>query len=223
MTTAHSWALADYNGVIGLQPGDADWAELARISGWSPTDLTAFRNRFWQLRDPYDRGALDAEAFWTQMGCPAAHLDEAIGHDTRMWLRTDPEVLDHFAAARAAGTRLALLSNAPAPVARAIETSDWAEDFEILRFSCDLQANKPQPHAYEATLADMELGHLGRRAVLMIDDRAENIHAARALGLHGHHHTGPGPHLAAALHQHRDRTRHGSSPVDPARADKPSR
>jgi len=206
MTIAHHiWALADFNGVIGLQPDDSDWADLARIAGWDPHDLPAFRARFWQLRDHYDRGTLDAHVFWDRMGTPEARLDEAIGHDTNMWLRSDPEVLDHLAQAREAGTRLALLSNAPHPLARAIEQQPWAGEFELLSFSCDVKANKPSAHAYEATLAGMDLGRHGRRGVLMIDDRADNIDAAIDLGLQGHWHTPHGPRLDHVLRDHRNR------------------
>lgn len=203
MTTAPTWALADYNGVIGRQPRPRDWTRLARIAGWHPEALSPFQDLFWEQRPDYDRGAITGEEFWARMGCPAADRAAALHADTAMWLRTDRQVLDLLRGARHRGIRLALLSNAPDGVARAIEQAPWATEFDILRFSCDLQANKPDAEAYEQTLDDMGVSLAGRAAVVFVDDRIDNTEAARALGLAGHHFTGDPRALAAELDDHR--------------------
>jgi len=201
MTTA-LWALADYNGVIGRQPLPSDWAHLAHIAGWHQKSLPAFQERFWDQRPDFDRGEITGEDFWARMGCPTADRGQALRADTAMWLRTDRQILDLLRAARHRGVKLALLSNAPHEVARAIEQASWAAEFDILRFSCDLRANKPDPEAYESTLQDMGVIE-DRSQVLFIDDRLDNTTAATELGLSAHHFTGDSTALSHALSRHR--------------------
>ena len=78
------------------------------------------------------------------------------------------------------GARLALLSNAPEPLARAIDRHPWSRHFDHRYYSCRLGAAKPAPEAFQLVLGD-----LGARPdeVLFIDDRAENTRAARDLGM----------------------------------------
>ena len=79
------------------------------------------------------------------------------------------------------GAQLALLSNAPEPLARAIDRSRWSRHFDHRYYSCRLGAAKPDPRAFELVLSD-----LGAQPdeVLFIDDRAENTRAAGDLGMH---------------------------------------
>ncbi|MEY9961021.1 HAD family hydrolase [Streptacidiphilus sp. MAP5-52] len=205
MTTAPRWALADYNGVIGRQPKHSDWAHLAHVAGWHRDALAAFQQLFWNLRPDYDRGLITGEQFWARMGCPAADRAEAASTDTAMWMRIDQQVVDLLRAARHRGLRLALLSNAPAGVARSIEQAPWADEFDVLRFSCDLQANKPDASAYVATLAAMGVEPGEREHVLFIDDRLDNTQAARNLGMGAYHFTGDTRDLSRHLARH-DRT-----------------
>jgi len=76
--------------------------------------------------------------------------------------------------------RLALLSNAPEPLATAIDHSKWSSSFDRRFYSCRLGRAKPDPAVYQAVLDD-----LGATppSVLFIDDRTENALAATALGL----------------------------------------
>ncbi|MEY9848497.1 putative hydrolase of the HAD superfamily [Streptacidiphilus sp. BW17] len=202
MTTAPRWALADYNGVIGRQAGADDWARLARVAGWHRDSLAPFQQLFWSLRPDYDRGLITADRFWARMGCPADRREEASAADTGMWMRADQQVVDLLRAARHRGMRLALLSNAPDGVARAIEQTPWANEFDVLRFSCDLHENKPHPYAYEATLTAMGVEPGERQHVLFIDDRLDNTQAARQLGMAVYHFTGDTTDFVRHLTQH---------------------
>jgi putative hydrolase of the HAD superfamily len=88
----------------------------------------------------------------------------------------------------AAGLPLALLSNAPGELAEAISALPVAAYFGHLLFSCQLKLAKPDPECYNRALA-----RLGASAqdVIFIDDRAENVAAAAALGLRSVHFTSP--------------------------------
>jgi putative hydrolase of the HAD superfamily len=78
------------------------------------------------------------------------------------------------------GAQLALLSNAPEPLARAIDQHPWSRHFDHRYYSCRLGAAKPAPQAFQLVISD-----LGEQPdeMLFIDDRAENTRAARDLGM----------------------------------------
>ena len=195
-----TWALLDYNGVLGRQPLPADWRDLANAAQWTGT-LTDFQNAFWAAREDYDRGTITTAEFWTRMQAPAYALAACTALDTAMWLRIDAKVLGMLASAVSRGTQLAMLSNAPVNVARAIEAAPWAPLFQHLLFSCDLQANKPEQQAYQHaldTLDALDAPH----TVTFVDDRDDNVHAATRLGLRAHHFRGEHRTLHQVLHHH---------------------
>jgi putative hydrolase of the HAD superfamily len=82
--------------------------------------------------------------------------------------------------AHRARTRLALLSNAPEPLADAIEHSHWVRHFDHRFYSCRLRRLKPEPGAFTDALRIMDAAP---EQVLFIDDRAENTAAAADLGI----------------------------------------
>jgi putative hydrolase of the HAD superfamily len=75
---------------------------------------------------------------------------------------------------------LALLSNAPVEVARAVERLPELAPFRPRWFSCDLRATKPDLAVYTRVLAD--LGADGA-SVTFFDDRPDNVAGARRAGL----------------------------------------
>lgn len=87
------------------------------------------------------------------------------------------------------GIVLGLLSNIPEDLAVRYEaTQPWLERFAVRGLSCRIGSAKPEPAAYEWCIR--ELG-LPPEEILFVDDRAENVHAARQLGLRGHVFTSP--------------------------------
>jgi putative hydrolase of the HAD superfamily len=102
--------------------------------------------------------------------------------DVHGWLRLNSlTVRTLLAHVRVTGAKLALLSNAPEPLARAIDHCFWSRHFDHRYYSCRLSAAKPDPRAFQIVLHD-----LGAQSgeVLFIDDRAENTLTARDLGMH---------------------------------------
>jgi putative hydrolase of the HAD superfamily len=77
--------------------------------------------------------------------------------------------------------QLALLSNAPEPLARAIDHCFWSRHFDHRYYSCRLAAAKPDPQAFQIVLHDLGVQP---GEVLFIDDRADNTLTARDLGMH---------------------------------------
>ena len=88
--------------------------------------------------------------------------------------------MDLAAGLAAAGHRLAVLSNAPEDVALAVQALPMAAYFEHLLFSCFLKTAKPEADCFRGAL-----GLLGASPsdVVFLDDRADNVAAAAALGI----------------------------------------
>lgn len=197
--------ILDYNGVIGHQPGTAQWTRLAELAGWHPHETHAFQQAFWQQREPYDQGIATTHTFWSPLlrngrTAPAGStLLAALGRaDTDMWTATDPAVLDLLRTAHATGLRLVLLSNAPKPLANALDDTEWcAALFSRTVYSARIGVNKPDRRAYEAALEAAGMPHPAK--TLFVDDRLDNVEAAEQLGLQALHYTGAPAALARRL------------------------
>ncbi|MFY1636065.1 HAD-IA family hydrolase [Solwaraspora sp. WMMB335] len=176
-----SWLVFDYGQVISLPQPSAAVAAMAETAG---LPLAEFTRRYWRHRDEYD-GGCSPQRYWSQVvGRPLAaeaplvtDLDRL---DVASWSHLNSQTLDLLDAFTAAGHRLALLSNAPASLATAIEAAAWAAGFEHLLFSCRLALAKPDPAVYRALLR-----RLGAQPsqVTFVDDRVENVRAAARSGI----------------------------------------
>jgi putative hydrolase of the HAD superfamily len=175
--------LADYGEVISTPLAESAITELAALAD-QPRPV--FLDGYWRHRAAYDLGQ-SATEYWSQVldgdlsGSPWV-VDRLTNLDVQGWLGLNSLTLNTlFGHARKAGAKLALLSNAPEPLARAIDHQPWSRHFGHRYFSCRLGAAKPDPEAFQRVLRDLgaEPGE-----VLFIDDRAENTHAGRDLGMH---------------------------------------
>ena len=173
--------LVDYGEVLSAPLAEDAIADLATLARQS---RATFLDRYWQFRPAYDLGQ-PAIGYWSSVldrdltGSPRLALPTRV--DVRGWLRRNPLTLRALLAhAHRTGVRLALLSNAPEPLARAIDQHHWSRYFDHRYYSCRLGAAKPAARSFELVLGD-----LGAQPgeVLFIDDRAENTRAARDLGM----------------------------------------
>ena len=151
-------------------------------------DPAGFAAAYWDARDSYDLGCAEAD-YWLPVlaaaGLPAGrvHPEAAGSADAAAWLELAPDsraLLDELAAA---GADLALLSNAPHPVAAAIRETDWGALFSELVFSCETGALKPDPAAYAAVSG-------AGPGTVFFDDRQANVDGAAASGWDGRLWTG---------------------------------
>lgn len=197
--------ILDYNGVIGRQPGPAQWARLAELAGWHPQETHAFQQAFWQGREPYDQGIATTYTFWSGLlrngrTAPVGStlLAALACADIDMWTATDSAVLDLLHTAHATGLRLVLLSNAPKPLANTLDDAEWcATLFSRTVYSARIGVNKPHKRAYEAALEAAGMPHSSK--TLFVDDRLDNVEAAEQLGLQALHYTGDPAALARRL------------------------
>jgi putative hydrolase of the HAD superfamily len=176
------WLLSDYGEVISNPLPAETIVELADLAGQHAGE---FRDRYWKFRPPYDLGQSD-RAYWSavlgrDLRAEPQLVQAMVRVDVAGWMTLNPRTLPALVKFGAhAGARLALLSNAPEPLAAAIDHSGWSANFDRRFYSCRLGLAKPNPAVYEAVLADLRATP---QSVLFIDDRAENALAAAALGV----------------------------------------
>jgi len=174
--------LVDYGEVISTPLPEDTITDLAALAG-QPRAI--FLDRYWQHRPAYDLGQSPA-GYWSEvlardLSKSPRIVDRLTDIDVHGWLRPDPLTLPTLLGrVRRTGIQLALLSNAPEPLARAIDHCRWSRHFGHCYYSCRLGAAKPDPRAFQIVLRD-----LGAKPdeVLFVDDRAANTAAARNLGM----------------------------------------
>jgi putative hydrolase of the HAD superfamily len=174
----------DYGIVLTGPPSAEAWAAMQRITGL-PEER--FEPLFWANRHAYDEGKLTGISFWQEFlreaGLPPNQgmVEELNRWDARLWTVQDPAMVAWQLALKQHGLLTAICSNMGDSVLASVESEfDWIHRFDVLVWSYQLGIAKPDPAIYRHTLA--ELGTLPEET-LFIDDKRENVEAARALGI----------------------------------------
>lgn len=172
----------DYGIVLTGPPNAEAWAAMKRITGL-PEER--FARLFWADRPAYDEGKLTGITFWQNLlrdaGLPLDHVEELNRWDCRLWGGLSQAMVDWQQALQQRGLLTAILSNMGDSVLDYILSQHaWIRRFDVLVWSYQLGIAKPAPEIYRATLA--QLGTCPEET-LFIDDKRENIEAARALGI----------------------------------------
>jgi putative hydrolase of the HAD superfamily len=172
----------DYGIVLTGPPNAEAWAAMKRITGL-PEER--FAPIFWGDRLAYDEGKLTGVTFWKkllqQAGLPPDHVEELNRWDCRLWGGESLAMVAWQRALQQRGLLTAILSNMGDSVLEHIlRQHAWIRNFDVLVWSYQLGIAKPDPAIYRHTL-----GQLGTRPeeTLFIDDRKENVQAARVLGI----------------------------------------
>jgi putative hydrolase of the HAD superfamily len=160
--------------------------ELKRITGLSHE---AFERLYWTDRHAYDRGDLTGLAFWQKfvsdanLGLQDEEITQLNDWDARMWTTVNEETLAWHKQLKEHGLLTGILSNMGDSVLEIIERSHaWIADFDVLIWSYQHRMAKP-----EAAIYQLLLERLGTAPgeTLFLDDKLENIEAARRLGICG--------------------------------------
>lgn len=148
-----------------------------------------FFQAYWAPRDDYDRGTLNAEAYWDAVAAAAkVQLDEAartrlIALDVDLWTEMNAPMLAWVQRLHSAGIRTGILSNIGDAMAEGIRKKfDWIGRFDHAVWSHELLLRKPEPAIYAAAVRGLGVP---AAEVLFLDDKQENITAALAAGLQG--------------------------------------
>ncbi len=158
---------------------------MANIFG---LNLDSFRTRWEASRTLIDRGDLTPEAYWLKFAEEARiklepeQVEKLCRWEIEMWSKANPTMVEWLLNVSAAGIKTGLLSNMPADLAAHVQDNfDWMKKFTFKTFSAHVKLVKPDPAIYQHTLRG-----LGVKAseTLFVDDRENNIEAARTLGMH---------------------------------------
>ncbi|MBM7831193.1 putative hydrolase of the HAD superfamily [Agromyces cerinus] len=178
----------DYGEVISREPTAADRAALVDRAG-ATADAAPFWASYWAHRLGLDRGTTSITEYWqavaADLGTEWTPIDvhELWALDHRGWLSVDPGTLGVLHALAAGGTRLALLSNAGADFSGWLRHGSFAPLFERVFVSGELGLVKPDAAIYEHVID--ELG-IAASDFVFIDNKAENVEGAKAVGGDGH-------------------------------------
>jgi putative hydrolase of the HAD superfamily len=176
--------LFDYGLVLSGPPDPRAWE---RLKGLLSAEEAEFHAAYWRHREAYDRGAMSAATYFGAVASdlqrkldPAtlAALNEA---DVALWTQPNPEMIAWAAALQQAGYKTGILSNiGEAMEAGVMARCGWLQNFNHHTFSHRLRIAKPDLAIYRhaAEGLDEDPDH-----ILFIDDREENILAARETGM----------------------------------------
>jgi putative hydrolase of the HAD superfamily len=162
---------------------------MARIAG---VPLADFKAAYWAHRHEYDL-ASDPRGYWDDVlrdarspldgAARAAARAELGAVDAESWTQYREPVWELAARFKAAGGRTAMLSNCgPEVIDRVRAQRDVGRYFDAMVISWEERVAKPAPEIYRTALR--RLGVAAGEA-LFVDDRAENVAGAEAVGMQG--------------------------------------
>jgi putative hydrolase of the HAD superfamily len=170
--------LFDYGMVLSGTPDPAAWANMRTITGLSEEHL---HHGYWAHRHAYDRGDINAEAFWNQAAgtkITPTQLDQLIAADVKYWGQLNPPMIDWAQRLQRAGIPIGILSNMPDAMEIGLRAlHPWIEAFDHHTWSHALNLAKPEPAIYRHAAEGLATPPAN---ILFIDDRADNIEAALA-------------------------------------------
>jgi putative hydrolase of the HAD superfamily len=183
---AYDGIIFDYGGVLAHHQTPEDQARLAAVAG---IPLPEFGEFYWsQLRLDYDKGVLSGTEYWLAIASCARvtltpeQIEILTEFDSLSWMNYDHAMWDWIETLRAAGKRLAILSNMPRDLGEVLRTRTRRfQDFDHVTLSYEVGSVKPEPLIYHDCLTGIATP--GNRT-LFLDDRIVNVHAAEELGIH---------------------------------------
>jgi putative hydrolase of the HAD superfamily len=180
-----SAVLFDYGLVLSGPPDPVARRRMETILNAPHADLHA---AYWGHRDDYDLGVLSGVSFWRTVGAELAHpptdeeLVQLLQADVDLWTQPNQPMIDWATALQSAHISTGILSNmGDAMEAGILARFPWVAGFAHCTFSHRLGIVKPDERIYRHAIASVGEPP---EATLFIDDRIENVEAARAAGLH---------------------------------------
>jgi putative hydrolase of the HAD superfamily len=179
----------DYGEVISRSPSERDRADLVAVAG---VPDAAFWGPYWSHREGLDQGTISIRDYWRLVAADLgvefseSRVQQLWAADFSGWISIEPAVFDIVSDLHAGGCRIALLSNAGFDFSSPLRSSPISRFFERVFVSAELGLVKPDPKIYLEVAR--ELG-ISPAEMVFIDNKQENVDAAVALGVTGHHFT----------------------------------
>jgi len=175
----------DYGNVLSGPQAPED---ISAMAGVLDVSVEEFVPVSWSHRLAYDKAELTPPAYWDAVARDCSRvlshsqIEMLIELDNRSWSHPNPVMPAWAREIRAAGVRIAILSNMPAPMRAHLDyCCHWLPEFDQRTFSCDVGAAKPMTEIYAHCLAGLKVAP---GQALFLDDRDENVRAAREFGIH---------------------------------------
>lgn len=185
LVSSYEGFIFDYGGVLVHDQASGDRARLANIAG---VPMSRFNELYWAKRADYDKALLSAAEYWSDVAQQAGAkltpqaIEELIELDITSWMQFDPPMWDWIGQLRAAGKRVAMLSNMPRELGTALKTrTNRLDSFDHVTLSYQVRAAKPEPAIYEHCLEGL---NLSPEQTLFFDDKIANVQRAESLGIH---------------------------------------
>ncbi len=176
--------LFDMGNVLVKFSHDRMFEQVAAVCGCSKTEIRQWLwDSGWQER--FERGEVDATAVADELG---RRVGRPVDASDLMRAASDIFSLNEPLLAvierlKVAGYRLVVLSNTCPPHVAWIEDHwDVLERFDARVFSYEVGAMKPEPVIFETAA---RVAGYGMTECFFVDDLAENVRAARSLGIRG--------------------------------------
>ena len=185
LVNSYDGYIFDYGGVLAHHQSDTDQARMAALAA---IPRERFFNLYWDTRLEYDKGSVTAAEYWGNIGRAAGKtlsetiVAQIIEADNRSWMQFDQTMWDWIAELRAAGKRVAMLSNMPRDLGEALALqTDRLRAFDHVTVSYDIRSAKPEPAIYQHCLAGIRTAP---ERTIFLDDRIVNVRGAESLGIH---------------------------------------
>jgi putative hydrolase of the HAD superfamily len=173
----------DYGNVLSTPAIGSERETLARICGLPPETLDLY---YWKYRRAYDAGDFTGETYWqavatdAKVHVSAQQISDLVYHDIRMWTGLNYTMVDWAKSLHRSRFRVGILSNIGDELAYALESEfEWVNGFDHNVWSCRVRLTKPDPQIYEIHPKHFQLPS---SEILFLDDREENVAAAREVG-----------------------------------------
>jgi putative hydrolase of the HAD superfamily len=184
LVSSYNGFIFDYGGVLVSHQTEADQKKMAGIAG---IPQPVFTEAYWAERVDYDRDAISGIEYWQKVAQRANQtlsqqaVEDLIEYDNISWMQFDDAMWDWIGQLRAAGKRVAILSNMPRDLGEALKTrTGKLNEFDHVTLSYEVRAAKPDAVIYEHCLGGLDVAP---DQTLFFDDRVENVQGAEVLGI----------------------------------------
>jgi putative hydrolase of the HAD superfamily len=178
--------LFDYGEVLCASPARNFTDSMAEVFQIDPE---TFRKLYYAKRQPYDRGSLSAEEYWSSVASAAGvtlregQLSRLREYDVTMWSQVHDHMLQWAADLRSAGIKTGLLSNMHRDMVQyARDNFQWLADFDCVALSAELGMAKPEAAIY---IHCVEALNVSPEETLFLDDKEVNVLGAKSVGMRG--------------------------------------
>ncbi len=174
----------DYGRVISYDQPKDTMEKLAAIAG---IDAAALESLVWNNRSEFDRGTVSGKEYYRNLLRTAgvelkdALLQKMLELDVNSWSRVNPDTVKLMEDLKAAGIKIAILSNMPHDfLSMKFNDLDVFTLPDVFVFSCNTGWIKPEKEIYDILIEECALE---ADELVFFDDIQKNIDGALASGI----------------------------------------